>query len=477
MASTAQKIPKHTKLAADKCRDAKPTQKQYELNDAEVAGLQLRINPGNTKTWVLRYRIRVGETWKNRRMTLGQFPEVSVAAARKEAENKKTDIDRGADPMGERLTEALRRAEVIETKKREEAARVIVEQCFERWMKSDKPLNRHDGGDAIRANFENNVLPLLGRKEMKDVRQADVLAVTDAMLARGANRQAQIAFSDMKQFFRFAVEREILTSSPAANLKKADIGKKPIPRHRVLPPHQIRSLYQKMQSCSLNRPTQICFMICLSTLCRIGEIGVAKWKEIDWLKKTWTIPADVAKNRQSITINLSKFALDHFNELLQYNGDSEWCVPNSKRDGPVHEKTLTKHAHDRQLPEGQKPLEGRTVQTRSLVVADENWKPHDLRRSGSTLIKQLGFSTEIAELCLNHIVHDAVQKAYLLNDPRKDMNRAWRDLGKTLEVIVGKDGEAFLKALDDDFHTDPDEEIGTLDLMKQFHAKLLLMPT
>ncbi|MDI1332414.1 site-specific integrase [Pseudomonas sp.] len=473
MASTTPKIPKHIKLATDTCRDAKPQEKQYELNDTQVAGLQLRVNPGNTKTWVLRYRIRVGETWTNRRMTLGQFPDVSVAAARKEAENKKTDIDRGADPMGERRAQALNRADAIEAKKREEASRVCLSESYEKWMNSSKPLNRKDSGKSIRANFENNVLPLLGNKEMKDVRQADILEVTETILKRGANRQAQIAFSEMKQFFSFAVEREILTTNPQANLKKADVGKKSLPRERVLPPHEIRLLHQKMQASSLNRPTQICFMIALSTLCRIGEIGLAKWEEVNWAKKTWTIPAENTKNGQAITINLSKFALDHFNELRLYNGDSEWCVPNSKRDGPVYEKSLTKHAHDRQLPEGQPPTKGRTVQTRSLITSRENWTPHDLRRSGSTIMQQLGVSTETAERCLNHTVHTKVQKAYLHHNPLKEMNRAWRDLGQALEVIVGEDGETFLKALDDDFHKDPDDEIGMLGLVKQFHAKLV----
>jgi integrase len=244
----------------------------------------------------------VGDAWNNRRMTLGQFPEVTVAAARKEAENKKTDIDRGADPKGERRAEAVRRAEAIEAKKREDAARLSVSEFFEIWMKSSKPSQRKDGGAAIRANFENNILPVLGHKELEDVRRADIRSLTEPMLLRGVDRQAQIAFNDMKQFFRFAVEHEILTSNPAETIKKAEISNKPSPKVRVLPPDEIRLLHQKMQASSLNRPTQICYMICLSTLCRIGEIGAAKWDEIDWVKKTWTIPAEVSKNGLPITI-------------------------------------------------------------------------------------------------------------------------------------------------------------------------------
>jgi len=476
MANTTPKIPKHIKLATDVCREAQPKDKQYELNDSEVQGLQLRVNPGNTKTWVLRYRIRVGETWNHRRMTLGQFPVVSVAAARKEANNNKTDIDRGADPIGQRRAEAIQRAEAIEAEKREIASRVSVAEYFEHWMKSDKPAKRIDGGKAIRASFENNVLPVLGSKQMKEVRRADILEVTDTMLKRNVDRQATITFSDMKQFFRFAVEREVLPANPAADIKKSDIGKKQVPRDRFLPPHEIRQLHQQMLASNLNRPTQISYLICLSTLCRVCEIAQAEWKEIDWTRKTWTIPPEHAKNGQQITVNLSQFALDNFNELRTYNGDCGWCMPNTKRDGPVYEKTLTKHAHDRQLPLGRAPVKGRTIQTRSLVVGRENWTPHDLRRSGSTLMQNLGFSTEIAERCLNHVVHNKVQKAYLHHNPLKEMNRAWRDLGQALGVIIGPNGDKFLEELEADFHRDADDEIGILALTKKFHAKSLETP-
>ncbi|USR37839.1 hypothetical protein L1F06_014250 [Ectopseudomonas hydrolytica] len=93
--------------------------------------------------------------------------------------------------MGERQAEADRRAEEIEAKAREEASRVTVNDFFDRWMKSDKPKGRKDGGKELRRQFEKDVLPLLGEKEMKNVTRADILNVTDTVLARGVNRMAQ----------------------------------------------------------------------------------------------------------------------------------------------------------------------------------------------------------------------------------------------------------------------------------------------
>ncbi|WP_129482271.1 integrase arm-type DNA-binding domain-containing protein [Ectopseudomonas hydrolytica] len=152
--------------------------------------MELRVN-AKGKEWSLRYRVKIGAKWGNKRLPLGEFPTITVAAARSDALKAKARISQGEDLMGERQAEADRRAEEIEAKAREEASRVTVNDFFDRWMKSDKPKGRKDGGKELRRQFEKDVLPLLGEKEMKNVTRADILNVTDTVLARGVNRMAQ----------------------------------------------------------------------------------------------------------------------------------------------------------------------------------------------------------------------------------------------------------------------------------------------
>ena len=470
-------IPDHTERATTFCRSAAPQTQQYSLKDNKVKGLELRVAK-SVKAWSLRYRVKVGEKWGNRRLPLGDFPAVTVAAARAAAEKAKTDIARGQDPMNDRQVAAQRRADEIEATALEQASIVTVEVFFERWMKSGKPKNRKDGGAELRRTFASNVLPLLGSLEMKKVTQANIFEVTDAILDRAIpgskqplDRTALIVFSELKQFFKFAVKRGIIAENPAGGIAKAEVAKKPKTRDRVLDPKEIRTMDQMMRSSSLNRPAQIAMCLSLATLCRINELGKAQWQEIDWDRRQWTIPGHRTKNGKALTVNLSLHALGLFRELQAYNGDTAWCLTNTKRDGPLHEKTITNHARDRQLPIGQKCINGRTIQTRSLASGETPWKPHDLRRSGTTLMQQLGIAGVISERCLNHAEENHVAAIYHRHDFNKEMKRAWFLLGEALSVITGPDGESFLKEVDEDYQRDPEDEIGFLALVKKYYKK------
>lgn len=466
----SEKIPEHTERATTFCRNAKPESRQYELLDGKVPGLELRVN-AKGKEWSLRYRIKIGVKWGNKRLPLGDFPTITVTAARSEALKAKARIAQGEDPMGERQAEADRRAEEIEAKAQELASRVSASDFFERWMKSDKPKGRKDGGKELRRQFEKDVLPLLGDKEMKAITRADILRVTDAILDRGVNRIAQSIFSNMKQMFAFAVDREVITESPAERISKQSIGKATKPRDRVLSPREIRELDQALWASSLNRVTHIIYMLQISMTCRINELCQSAWSEIDWRQRTWTIPASRSKSGRAISVNLSQCSLDLFRELQVLTGHTLWCYPGRDESKPINRKAATNHARDRQLPEGKEPTNGRTVQTQSLLIGGEQWKTHDLRRSGSTLMQQLGIPTEVSERCLNHVDGNKVKATYHHHDYEKEMKRAWHLLGETLSVIKGEDGAAFLNELDEDYLREPDDEIGMLALVKKYYKK------
>lgn len=465
-----EKIPGHTERATTFCRNANPESRQYELLDSKVPGLELRVN-ARGKEWSLRYRVKIGDKWGNKRLPLGDFPTVSVTVARSEALKAKAKIAQGEDPMGDRQAEADRRAEEIEAKELELASRVSVRDFFERWMKSDKPKGRKDGGRELRRQFEKDVLPLLGDKEMKSVTRADVLRVTDAILARGVNRMAQSIFSDMKQMFAFAVDREVIAENPAENISKQSIGKPSKPRDRVLSPREIRDLDQALTASSLNRVTHLIYMLQISMTCRINELCHAAWKEFDWRKRIWTIPAERTKSGRSIDVNLSAYSVELFRELQKLTGHTKWCYPGRDESKPINRKAATNHARDRQRPTGVGPAAGKTVQTQSLMVGGEVWKTHDLRRSGTTMMQKLGISTEVSDRCLNHVEGDKVKAAYHHHDYEKEMKRAWYLLSEALSVITGPDGAEFLKELDEDDLREPDDEIGMLALVKKYYKK------
>lgn len=467
---TRARIPDHTERATTVCRTAAAESKQYELLDGKIKGLELRVN-SKAKEWSLRYRVKVGEKWLNKRLPLGDFPAVTVANARAAAQQAKTDISRGADPMGQRQLEAERRAEVVEIKAREAASRVSVVEAFERWMLSDKPLNRVDGGAELRRMFERDVLPRIGEKAMPEVMQADIYGITDSILARGANRMAQSAFSDIKQFFGYATARQIIPTNPCEQIKKKEIGKQPVSRERYLDAAEIRKLDQALHNCSLNRVTHIIYMLQIAMTCRINELCQAAWLEINWNKREWTIPAENNKSRREITVALSRYSLGLLRELQALTGHTRWLYPGADEMKPINRKQATNHARDRQRPAGEKPIEGRTVQTRSLVVGTEQWTTHDLRRSGTTLMQRMGIPTEVSEKCLNHAEGNKIKKTYHRHDYDLEMRKAWYLLSEALAVITGDTGDEFLEELEADDHLDLEDQVGFIGLVKKFYVR------
>lgn len=316
-----------------------------------------------------------------------------------------------------------------------QAARKNVQHLFDHWAKVDL-INRKDGGAEVRRMFEKDVLPLLGKMAVEDVRKGHITEVTDALLARGVNRMAKMIFSLMRQMFRFAVDRDLIDHDPTASIRKAKIGGKDIERDRVLSVEEIRTLANLTPKAGLLPSSEAAIWIALSTCCRIGELLNARWENVDLTKGNWHIPAEHSKNGKAHNVTLSSFAIRQFEAVRVYTTASEWCYPNVKNDGPVCSKTVTKQLGDRQRLPGEGILSNRSAKAQALLLPGGKWTPHDLRRTGATIMTSLGVLPEVAERCLNHTEENKVKRTYQRHSYTKEMAEAWQALGKYLEEIV-----------------------------------------
>ena len=157
--------------------------------------------------------------------------------------------------------------------------------------------------------FEKDVLPILGKLAVADVKKGHITEVTDALLARGVNRMAKLIFSLMRQMFRFAVDRDLIEHDPSASIRKAKIGGKDVERDRVLSDDEIRTLAKNAHEAGLLVTSEAAIWIALSTCCRIGELLAARWEHIDLKQGIWLIPAENSKNGKAHTITLSPFGV------------------------------------------------------------------------------------------------------------------------------------------------------------------------
>jgi len=323
----------------------------------------------------------------------------------------------------------------VEAEQARQAARKSVTELFEHWAKVDL-INRKDKGAEVRRMFEKDVLPVLGSLAVADVKKSHITVVTDAMLARGVNRAAKIAFSLMRQMFRFAVDRDLIEYDPTASIRKAKIGGKDVERDRVLSDEEIRTLTKLAPNAGLLPSTEAAIWIALSTCCRIGELLGARWEHLNLVKGTWLIPAENSKNGKPHSITLSPFAVRQFEYVRVHNGTSTWCYPNTDDSGPVCSKTVTKQLGDRQRQPDQGTMSRRSAKAQALLLPGGKWTPHDLRRTGATVMTALGVLPEVAERCLNHTEENKVKRTYQRHSYTNEMSEAWNRLGEHLDLAT-----------------------------------------
>lgn len=405
-------------------RNAKPAEKEYLLADG--GGLFLRVRPTGAKDWVFVYTF----AGKRRKLGLGSLEAVPLATARSEAAKARESIKQQIDPQVQRKQ---RQAEQEEQRKILEAtrARQTVKDLFDRWAEVDL-VRRKDSGKEICRMFEKDVLPKLGALAVEDVKKGHITSVTDPLLARGVNRMAKLIFSLMRQMFRFAVDRDLIEADPTASIRKVKIGGPDTERDRVLSEAEIQALHQQLPDAGLMSTTEAAIWITLSTLCRIGELLNAQWPDIDLDNQLWRIPD--TKNGKPHTVFLSDFAVKHFRKVKELNDEGVWVYPSRDGKKAVSTKTITKQLGDRQHDHD--PMKRRSKSVASLKLQDGKWGPHDLRRTGATMMTRLGVLPEVAERCLNHVEQNRMKRIYQRHTYEAEMQSAWRLLGQRLALLT-----------------------------------------
>lgn len=439
----------------DRQMSAKPGSSDRWLSETIIWGhgsLVARITPSGERLFYFRY---VDSQGKRATYPIGSYSRdgvsmMTLADARKRTAELATLHKNGIRDIreyieAEQLTAvAARNAEMarLENERAQAeaaaavlAARQTVTTVFERWMKIDI-ANRKDGGAEVRRMFEKDVLPYIGNRFAADVKKGDITEVTDTMLARGVNRAAKIAFSLMRQMFRFAVDRDLIEHDPTASIRKAKIGQRDTERDRVLSAEEIKLLAKNIQDARLLITTEAAIWIALATCCRIGELLGARWEEVNLEAKTWVIPSQNSKNGKPLLIYLSDFAVRQFERVKTISSKSEWCYPNTNNSGPVSSKTVTKQLGDRQRQPDQGVMSRRSAKPHALLLTGGKWTPHDLRRTGATMMTALGVLPEVAERCLNHTEEKQVKRIYQRHSYAKEMSEAWFLLGQHIETIT-----------------------------------------
>lgn len=436
----------------------------------EEGGLTAKVRAGvRGVTALFRYEFKMGGAKRDQR--LGSWPKKSLAQIRAERDEVRASVTKGIEPAIARKAAKIEAqaavAATIAEAERQTAENKTVTDLFEEWMRDG--VSRQDGNAELRRSFSKDVLPAIGDKPLRTITEKDLLALLRSIKARGLNRTVVIRSKDIGQMLRWAEKRKpwrtLMVDGNPADL--IDVNKLldhdyQGQRDRLLSTAEIQELQQIFTRlvCEydslpagkkysgirpVNSRVQCAVWICLSTLCRIGELLKSEWRHVDLENGTWFIPAEATKGhkgkRQDHHVFLSSFALNQFKRLREETGHTPFCFPNKDESSHVDTKTVSKLIGDRQccFKNRSKPLSGRHHDD-SLVLSQGNkgeWTPHDLRRTGATMMQELGVTLEIIDRCQNHLLGGSkVRRHYLHYDYAKEKNEAWNILGDRLETIL-----------------------------------------
>lgn len=436
----------------------------------EDGGLVAKVRAGVRGVTVL-FRFEFKHEGIKRDLSLGSWPKKSLAQIRAERDEVKAITAKGILPTAARKAAKIEAqaavAATIAEAERHTAENKTVSDLFEEWIHDG--VSREDANAELRRSFTKDVLPIIGDKPLRSLTEKDLLTVLRSVKARGLNRTVVIRSNDIGQMLRWAEKRKpwrslMVDGNPAdlIDVKKLLDNNYQEERNRLLSPDELRELRdtfvllerdydalgagQKYSGIRpVNKRTQCAIWICLSTLCRIGELLKSEWKHLDLEKGIWFIPAEATKGhkgkRQDHHVFLSAFSLRQFNDLKQHTGHTPFCFPSKAENSHVDTKTISKLIGDRQCSHKnrKKPLSGRHHDD-SLVLSQGTkgeWTPHDLRRTGATMMQELGVTLEIIDRCQNHLLGGSkVRRHYLHYDYAKEKTEAWRILGARIEDII-----------------------------------------
>ncbi len=423
-------------LTVKQIENAKPKDKPYKLMDGD--GLQLRIAVDGIKTWLVRYMF----DGKERQYRLPELygdgdGRIGLKEAREEATHVRALARKGIDIQIKLDNE--RQAEV-ERQEVEVAQSKTLNDLFNVWVQT---VDRKDGGKELRRSFTRDVFPVAGDLKLSKVQPEHIEEILKSVVKRGSNRISVTMFADLKQMFRWAGRKrawKTLFENPTDEVEL----KKILPseyeggeRNRALSEDEVRELAEKLPKSGLMPKTQIAMWLMLSCCCRIGEVVRARWEHVDLDAGVWTIPAENSKNKKVHKIFLSPVALKKFQELKEISTSDKWCFPDTTGKTYVCTKSTTKQVRDRQIVAiGRKPMTNRSKNFDALLLVNGDWVPHDLRRTGATIMQSLHVAPAIIERVLNHVEPSKLVRTYQTYDYAVEKRDAWNRLGAKLSELV-----------------------------------------
>ncbi|HBY9797014.1 TPA: DUF4102 domain-containing protein [Klebsiella pneumoniae] len=396
-------------LTDAKIRTLKPSDKPFKVSDSH--GLYLLVKPGGSRHWYLKYRINGKES----RIALGAYPAVSLSDARQQREGVRKMLALNINPVQQRAAERGSRT-----------PDKVFKNVALAWHKSNRKWSQNTA-DRLLASLNNHIFPVIGNLPVSKLKPRHFIDLLKRIEEKGLLEVASRTRQHLSNIMRHAVHQGLIDTNPAANL--GGVTTPPVRRHYpALPLERLPELLERIGAYHQGRElTRLAVLLMLHVFIRSSELRFARWSEIDFTNRVWTIPATRepiigvrysgrgAKMRMSHIVPLSEQSIAILKQIKDITGNNELIFPGDHNPyKPMCENTVNK----------------------ALRVMGYNTKKdicgHGFRAMACSALMESGlWAKDAVERQMSHQERNTVRMAYIHKaehlEARKAMMQWWSD--------------------------------------------------
>ena len=398
----AQKINKDAVYRAAKCES-----KDYLINYG--GGLYLLVTTNGAKWWRFVYTF----SGKQKKLSMGVYPSITLESARRKAEEARENIANGIDPS-EIRSEAKKVKKLAKLNNDRVSVGLPILNSFadvtRKWLESIVHLTSATTHIKKTSRIERLAYPSLGDKAINEIKSADVLATLKPLIDKNMLETAHRLHSEISAIFAFAIVHNFTDYDPAQPVARQIPAQKVKHRAAIIDPKQVAQLLRDISNYQGTFVVQSAFRLSPLLFQRPGEIRQMLWADVDLAASEWR--PYVSKTDFHHIVPLSTQAIAILEAVQPLTGTGQYVFPSSRGDG--------------------RPMSDNTIRTalKSLGYDSDVMTAHGFRTTASTLLNEQGWSPDAIERQLAHAPRDQVRAAYnraQYLEERRRMMQSWAD--------------------------------------------------
>ncbi|MDH2020820.1 tyrosine-type recombinase/integrase [Acinetobacter ursingii] len=355
-------------------RKIKPLEKKKRYADEK--GLYLEVTPSGGRFWRLKYRFNGREST----LTIGSYPEISLAQARRTRDEARIQLYKNIDPN------AIKNDRLQQT----DESKLFKVLAME-WMEDRKAVIKEATYLRDLSVFEKDIFPALGNMPIDQIKGKDVLACAKKIEARGAQEMAKRSIPLAGRIFRLAIRKGLIENDPTPHLHEA-LKPRKVKHMARLDISEFPPFLERMDRYHGNPVIKTALQLMTLTFVRTAELRMMEWSEIDFENKIWRIPAERMKMALPHLVPLSTQAIELLKSLLPLTGRKQYVFYNHSTAKPMSSNAIL--------------CVIRTMGYNGKMTG------HGFRGLASTTLHEQGYMHDAIEIQLAHRVGNAVSQAY-----------------------------------------------------------------